>query len=322
MDSIHGKQLTKLKAAIEPQMLAIITLLQLEEAERSISLQTDLAKGLKLMEKAVQNTEQLDNYLRGQTTARPVNNAGDVLTLNNSQHEEMLNILSEIRGIVSDNNMNTIARETALCEVLREVRVLNVNAAAIIPSESRGDNRILTLSNRQSSSQVINARHHHQESEVATLFFALLHALSRSINERLMAILLAIPSIQYILRTLMAFTRMPLSSPQDLILFEDALGRRMNLEYSYFKDWSVFHAMLKSNFKGLPGELVVEEGGFDVIEPSRRLRLTEASWTESVLPGSRLAMSILFRETNLDTLKCPGLHPSSLTCDREVWAYW
>ncbi|ORY09896.1 hypothetical protein BCR34DRAFT_602489 [Clohesyomyces aquaticus] len=86
---------------------------------------------------------------------------------------------------------------------------------------------------------------------------------------------------------------------QDDIHFEDVLGRVEKLPYEYFHVWEVFQAHLHHKFKDRPGETYVKRGDFHILNVfhDRTIRKSSTDWSLAVLPGIRVAMSVIMHPT-------------------------
>jgi len=81
---------------------------------------------------------------------------------------------------------------------------------------------------------------------------------------------------------------------QDHIIFMNALGRAQYLPYQQLKEWDVVEAMLKYQFRELPGEQRVLMGQYHVLNARREgLIIDKNRWEQSIFPGSQVTMSII-----------------------------
>ena len=78
------------------------------------------------------------------------------------------------------------------------------------------------------------------------------------------------------------------------IRFIDVLGRRHSLQFEQFRHWQVFETNLQCAFKGLPGADKVSKGDYRILNLKlQNTTLSATNWTQQILPGSSLVMSIL-----------------------------
>ena len=83
---------------------------------------------------------------------------------------------------------------------------------------------------------------------------------------------------------------------QDVVHFEDVLGRTKDLPYAYFHHWDVFESMLRSEFRGLPGEGKVLAGDHILMNSViHGLESDKDAWERSVFPGTKLKMSVIMK---------------------------
>jgi hypothetical protein len=100
--------------------------------------------------------------------------------------------------------------------------------------------------------------------------------------------------------------RAPALGKSDSIQFTDALGRTESLHYQYVRHWSVFEAMLKCQFKGLPGEKLVGNGQYHLLDTKRKeLVIDRSKWERSVFPGADISMSMIILGMLFDNGSCP-----------------
>jgi hypothetical protein len=109
-----------------------------------------------------------------------------------------------------------------------------------------------------------------------------------------------------LLRQVQSSIGMRLPSSQDCIIFTDVLGRTQSLPYQQFKDWEVVEAMLKCQFRDLPGEQRVLGGRYHVLNAKRKgLIIDKNRWGRSVFPGSQITMSVILTTEAFPVGICP-----------------
>ncbi|KAF2446132.1 hypothetical protein P171DRAFT_519710 [Karstenula rhodostoma CBS 690.94] len=132
-------------------------------------------------------------------------------------------------------------------------------------------------------------------------------------------------TISHIWRIFPTTSRMSL---QDLILFEDVLGRVHRLPYEYFRHWDHFQVQLKILFRNESEGLLIEQDLFHIIDDRGRIIGKQSSkWNRSIYPGQRIAMSaIMFRSTAVTAGQCPRCgstttqtHASRSFCEGCSW---
>lgn len=98
------------------------------------------------------------------------------------------------------------------------------------------------------------------------------------------------------------------SSLEDNVHFEDALGRKMSLQYDLVRHWEVFSSMLQCKFRDMPGESNILRGEY-LIMPSHfpGTVIGKADWSKMVFPGSKLEMSIFLSKLRAPLGLCPRL---------------
>ena len=86
------------------------------------------------------------------------------------------------------------------------------------------------------------------------------------------------------------------SPSQDAIHFQDVLGRTKDLPYIYFHHWTVFEAMLRCDFEGVPGEQKVLNGDYVLMNGLiQGLEIDKDAWEQLVFPGSQVSMSVIIK---------------------------
>ncbi|CZR62514.1 uncharacterized protein PAC_12411 [Phialocephala subalpina] len=107
-------------------------------------------------------------------------------------------------------------------------------------------------------------------------------------------------------------------STEDCINFTDALGRTQRLVYQWFKHWDVFESLLRCNFKNLPGEALIHNGQFLILNARRKgLIIERQRWDQSIFPGSKVGMSMLITDEVFPEGICPGCGQSNSTSSDE-----
>jgi len=100
--------------------------------------------------------------------------------------------------------------------------------------------------------------------------------------------------------------RAPVFGNQDYIQFTDALGRTGPLPYQYFRHWDIFEAMLRCEFKQLPGEKLVAQGRYHLLNAKRKdLVIDQSRWERSVFPGASISMSMVILDMLFNKGSCP-----------------
>jgi hypothetical protein len=103
----------------------------------------------------------------------------------------------------------------------------------------------------------------------------------------------------------------PTLAVSDGIHFEDCLGRKETLPFSWFSNWPVFEAMLLVHFENAVGLRQVQQGQYhltkrgDIILPN--------DWKSCVLPGDQIQMAVVLMSVRMQYGLCP--RPS---CD-QTW---
>ncbi|KAE8454415.1 hypothetical protein EG329_000037 [Mollisiaceae sp. DMI_Dod_QoI] len=113
--------------------------------------------------------------------------------------------------------------------------------------------------------------------------------------------------------------RQPLLGKADSILFTDALGRTRTLPYEFFQHWEVFEPMLRCDFKQKPGEQLVIQGQYHLLNGSRtkEVIINKDRWDRVVFPRSNISMSmiiagLLFQEGICPRFACGTRNPAPL----------
>lgn len=90
------------------------------------------------------------------------------------------------------------------------------------------------------------------------------------------------------------------------IQFEDVLGRTRSLPYEQFRHWEVFSAMLRCEFKGLPGESQVLTGHYQIMSTGQTRRLVSPElWESFIAPGSKIVMAVVLEHLSVLSGICP-----------------
>jgi hypothetical protein len=97
-----------------------------------------------------------------------------------------------------------------------------------------------------------------------------------------------------------------LGTTSDDITFTDALNRKRNLPCTYFRHYEVFEAMLKCEFRDIPGLQKVEAGFYLIMNSNAPgLFIIRDDWSYHVLPGANLNMSMLVTLGRETGQRCP-----------------
>ncbi|KAH8742784.1 hypothetical protein BGZ57DRAFT_382080 [Hyaloscypha finlandica] len=88
--------------------------------------------------------------------------------------------------------------------------------------------------------------------------------------------------------------RSPLLQQSDSIQFEDVLGRTKHLPYQFFRYWPMLVTYLQMEFRDLPGERLVNEGQYYIMDARSNGRsITDTEWERYVFPGAHVMMSMI-----------------------------
>jgi hypothetical protein len=118
--------------------------------------------------------------------------------------------------------------------------------------------------------------------------------------------LIRLPQVLIIARMMQVLPRAISLMRQDCIRFEDALGRIQNLQYQHFQYWSIFEAMLKTHFKGMPGNSKILRRQYTLMCPRLPAqRLVAASWSQHVFPGMTVFMAVDVKVPDVHDARCP-----------------
>ena len=91
----------------------------------------------------------------------------------------------------------------------------------------------------------------------------------------------------------------------DNIIVLDALDRRHSLQFEYFRDSTVFRAMLVSRFENCPGFEKIIRGQFTIVDsrvPDQTIALE--NWSQMIRPRARLAMIIHYSALKISDQHC------------------
>ncbi|PVI05513.1 hypothetical protein DM02DRAFT_83359 [Periconia macrospinosa] len=93
----------------------------------------------------------------------------------------------------------------------------------------------------------------------------------------------------------------------DVIKFEDGLGRIFDLPYQWFHNWRTFQGFLQDQFHGAAGERYVASDRYHLLNSvhGRLIQKPFHSWSRSVYPGAKIAMSMAVNESLLPMYECP-----------------
>jgi hypothetical protein len=113
--------------------------------------------------------------------------------------------------------------------------------------------------------------------------------------------------------------RAPVFGIQDSMQFTDALGRTKPLPYQYFRHWDIFEAMLRWQFKQLPGEELVEQGRYHLLDTKRKdLVIDRSRWERSVCPGTGISMSMIILGSLFNKTSCPRVTCGARNAQRSI----
>jgi hypothetical protein len=109
-----------------------------------------------------------------------------------------------------------------------------------------------------------------------------------------------------VIKGILGILRAPVFANQDSIQFIDALGRTEQPPYQYFHHWDIFEAMLRCQFKQLPGEKLVEQGRYHLLDTKRKdLVIDQSRWKRSVFPSTGISMSMVILSVLFNKGSCP-----------------
>lgn len=102
----------------------------------------------------------------------------------------------------------------------------------------------------------------------------------------------------------------------------NALGRPLSLPFEHFRYWFVMGMRLQEAFSGLPGGDRTRSGGIHPVnmQDNGNSVLTKGVWANTVRPGSRLALFILFQEIAAEQRACPVCSYANTHWHSDVWA--
>lgn len=94
---------------------------------------------------------------------------------------------------------------------------------------------------------------------------------------------------------------------QEVLILTDALGRVAPIHLELINSWDVLESVLMARFKNIPGERKVMRGEY-ALQDRGSLRDIEKSQTfeASFLPGRRVDMSMIFKQSHSLLRVCPG----------------
>lgn len=121
------------------------------------------------------------------------------------------------------------------------------------------------------------------------------------------------------------FKDIPRTLIGDTIIFTDVLGRDHPLDYRYFQYWEMFTTMLQCVFKDMPGQKHVEYGQYLILDLRSGRSITDSQqWERTVLPRSRLRMSVILSKQSNDGKRCPKCNEpaSQKRCSTQTLVHW
>ncbi|KAH8820385.1 hypothetical protein F5884DRAFT_893281 [Xylogone sp. PMI_703] len=103
------------------------------------------------------------------------------------------------------------------------------------------------------------------------------------------------------------------------ISFWDAIGRPPRiLPYEFFRSFEVFQAFIQHEFKDLPGSTLVNSGRYLILSLGNNRALDKRNWTNSVVPGMTIVMSMIVLRRPKFTLN-PGEECCPERCCPGTW---
>jgi len=94
---------------------------------------------------------------------------------------------------------------------------------------------------------------------------------------------------------------------QEPLILTDALGRVAPIHLELINSWDVLESVLTARFKNIPGGQKVKQGEY-ALQDRRSLNLIEKNqaFEASFLPGLRVDMSMIFKQSHILARSCPG----------------
>ncbi|KAF2496256.1 hypothetical protein BU16DRAFT_371386 [Lophium mytilinum] len=104
----------------------------------------------------------------------------------------------------------------------------------------------------------------------------------------------------------MVLYRAPILQYADCIQFFDAVNKYPRiLQYELCRDWDLFNHILRQQLVDLPGFDKVRNGEYFLLDLRSGKALPEESWASSIVPGSKVAMSMWMKEWRSAPGSCP-----------------
>ena len=317
----------KLKASITPQMHAIEVLLQLESLERIDDLNQTPAETCEHAKKVMVSVDDLkgfaDNPVAIQHQVLALLPLVERLSTTHAQDNNvLLDVTRETQSSTSEVQVRLGAQEAMLKQILRQIDGngrAGPNNAFVNICRLKSPSTI-SMDLRPSTSRGIPD----QSDTTIDHFYWLLLAIRCGVTEVIHIFMCILPTVQRLLRSVVAVSRTPTLVLQDNIHLEDTLGRTSSLPYEYFRYWPVLQARLQKAFNGVPGEDKVKRNQFHILNmlAGGNLVLTDNNWSAGVFPGSKLAMSMLLRNHVFEKHLCPRCQTVDSMALVNTWTEW
>ena len=225
--------------------------------------------------------------------------------------------LNERLGLSAGPSSTSATRYLYVPAVSTPTTVRSVDA---IPAHL--DHRSITDGSSQSMKMALTKLHllasFYQIYDILNSLAAEVEAVARFVMVAVLIVLrkhlVALLQIIFIRRMMRVLPRALSSMLQDSIRFEDALGRIHNLQYQQFRNWSIFEAMVKCHFEGVPGNGRVLRRQYVLRSPRiSQERLVAANWDRQVIPGMTVVMAINVKEYENRSESCPRCSSSNIS---------
>lgn len=329
------KALSKLEARIAPYLVSIDLLLHLESLEHNTASRDSSGRSLEYLKMLLSKVENLEACAADRVTTpddmAQLLQMAQQLTLQSGQRQtETLLAVQTFQTSMNGLTSRVAGMETAMLNALNTLGPANaLPQAHLSPAVIHATLCTGSIAPCWERPLPLNAGHQQRMSShgIAVRNDHFLAALRKKIDELLLLLAYLLLPVQQIMRSFMAIAQSPTLLLQSNICLEDALGRTMSLPYEHFRYWPVLQHRLTCAFHGLPGEAKVRRSEYILMDSpvrgQRTLRmLNAASWGSSIVPGSKVLMSIFFERLELVEQACPRCQTAIGKHKQQEWVIW
>ncbi|KAF4464232.1 hypothetical protein FALBO_8937 [Fusarium albosuccineum] len=299
---VYAKHVDDLRMRVGTQLQTLSILTQLKERSTAAIIDLDA----KLSEMKIQNDEILRRCSKWDTpmdglerSPRPLNNSNQQANPNNNEtnlipYSRGDTTLSGSRGVwpVTYEPLDSLA--TRFDQAIENFEQRCLQRLGPEPSTT-----IFSIHDSKHPTDQGAISHHTQtgqeEDTLRSLLLKLAHVMARDLRDLVVKAWLLFPHLMTFYRWLSTtITTPPMLIVAESINFEDVLGRKVTLQYDFFRHWPNFNAFLHSQFQNCPGESYVAKKQYYILDAQTTDHVdsdVELAWRAMALPGCEISMN-------------------------------